>query len=51
LVDANLQDHFRERQPNPKELELELNRLRKENMQLLMENDILKQAKLILGRK
>jgi transposase len=31
--------------------ELELNRLRKENKQLLMENDILKQAALILGRK
>jgi transposase len=31
--------------------ELELNKLRKENKQLLMENDILKQAALILGRK
>ena len=31
--------------------EEELNKLRKENKQLLMENDILKQAALILGRK
>ena len=31
--------------------ESELIRLRKENKQLLMENDILKQAALILGRK
>ncbi len=31
--------------------ELELNKLGKENKQLLMENDILKQAALILGRK
>ena len=31
--------------------EIELNKLRKENKQLLMENDILKQAALILGRK
>jgi transposase len=31
--------------------EVELNKLRKENKQLLMENDILKQAALILGRK
>lgn len=29
----------------------ELTRLRKENKQLLMENDILKQAALIIGRK
>jgi len=29
----------------------ELNRLRKENQQLKMENDILKQAALILGKK
>jgi len=31
--------------------QIELARLRKENKQLLMENDILKQAALILGRK
>jgi transposase len=31
--------------------QIELVRLRKENKQLLMENDILKQAALILGRK
>ena len=31
--------------------EQELIRLRKENQQLLMENDILKQAALIFGRK
>jgi transposase len=31
--------------------EIELNKLRKENKQLLMENDILKQAALIQGRK
>ena len=31
--------------------QLELNKLRKQNQQLLMENDILKQAALILGRK
>ncbi|MDQ0047678.1 transposase-like protein [Paenibacillus polymyxa] len=31
--------------------ELELIELRKQNKQLLMENDILKQAALIMGRK
>lgn len=31
--------------------QLELTKLRKQNQQLLMENDILKQAALILGRK
>ena len=31
--------------------QVELARLRKENKQLLMENDILKQAALIIGRK
>lgn len=31
--------------------QIELAKLRKENKQLLMENDILKQAALILGRK
>lgn len=31
--------------------ENELNRLRKENKQMMMENDILKQAALIMGRK
>ncbi len=34
---------------SPEQLELE--KLRKENKQLLIENDILKQAALILGRK
>jgi transposase len=36
---------------NRSEEENELIRLRKENKQLLMENDILKQAALIMGRK
>lgn len=36
---------------NQSEMEKELAKLRKENKQLLMENDILKQAALILGRK
>lgn len=36
---------------NRSEEELELIRLRKENQRLLMENDILKQAALIMGRK
>ena len=36
---------------NRTEEENELLRLRKENKQLLMENDILKQAALIMGRK
>jgi transposase len=36
---------------NRTEEENELIRLRKENKQLLMENDILKQAALIMGRK
>jgi len=36
---------------NRSEEENELIRLRKENQQLKMENDILKQAALILGRK
>ncbi len=31
--------------------EIELRKLRKENQRLLMENDILKQAALIIGRK
>ena len=36
---------------NRPEEEKELIKLRKENKQLLMENDILKQASLIIGRK
>ncbi|MEG0473805.1 MAG: IS3 family transposase [Solibacillus sp.] len=36
---------------NRSEEETELDRLRKENQRLLMENDILKQAALIMGRK
>ena len=36
---------------NRSEEENELDRLRKENQRLLMENDILKQAALIMGRK
>lgn len=36
---------------NRTEEETELMRLRKENQRLLMENDILKQAALIMGRK
>ena len=36
---------------NRSEEESELARLRKENKRLLMENDILKQAALIMGRK
>ncbi len=36
---------------NRTEVENELARLRKENQRLLMENDILKQAALIMGRK
>ncbi|SCX43345.1 transposase [Lysinibacillus fusiformis] len=36
---------------NPSEEDNELARLRKENQRLLMENDILKQAALIMGRK
>jgi len=36
---------------NKSEEQLELEKLRKENQRLLMENDILKQAALIMGRK
>ena len=36
---------------NRTENEIELDKLRKENQRLLMENDILKQAALIMGRK
>ncbi len=36
---------------NRTEEETELDRLRKENQRLLIENDILKQAALIMGRK
>ena len=36
---------------NRSDAENELSRLRKENQQLKMENDILKQAALIIGRK
>ena len=39
------------RAENLSESEVELRALRKENKQLRMENDILKQAALILGRK
>lgn len=38
-------------QDNLSELEKELHRLRKENRQLAMENDILKQAAVIMARK
>lgn len=38
-------------QDNLSELEKELHRLRKENRQLAMENDILKQATVIMARK
>lgn len=41
---------FREKENRTPE-EQELIRLRKENQRLLMENDILKQAALIIGRK
>lgn len=41
---------FKEKDNQTRE-ETELVKLRKENKQLLMENDILKQAALILGRK
>lgn len=36
---------------NRTDVEIELEKLRKENQRLLMENDILKQAALIMGRK
>ena len=36
---------------NRTDTEIELEKLRKENQRLLMENDILKQAALIMGRK
>ena len=36
---------------NRTEDEIELDKLRKENQRLLMENDILKQSALIMGRK
>lgn len=36
---------------NKSEEQLELEKLRKDNQRLLMENDILKQAALIMGRK
>ena len=46
----NTSGSFKEKDnKSPEQLELE--KLRKENKQLLMENDILKQAALILGRK
>lgn len=40
-----------EAKDNRTEEENEITRLRKENQRLLMENDILKQAALIMGRK
>ena len=47
---SNTSGSFKEKDnKSPEQLELE--KLRKENKQLLMENDILKQAALILGRK
>ena len=36
---------------NRTDVEIELEKLRKQNQRLLMENDILKQAALIMGRK
>ena len=50
IKQAKSSGSFREKD-NRTEEENELIRLRKENKQLLMENDILKQAALIFGRK
>ena len=47
---AETSGSFHEKDNRPPEQE-EVIRLRKENQQLKMENDILKQAALILGRK
>lgn len=47
---ANNSGSFKEKD-NLSPLEKELKELRKQNKQLLMENDILKQAALILGQK
>jgi transposase len=47
---SNTSGSFKEKDNKSTE-QLELEALRKQNKQLLMENDILKQAALILGRK
>lgn len=50
IAQANNSGSFKEKDNRSTE-DAELLRLRKENQQLKMENDILKQAALILGRK
>ncbi len=50
IAQANHSGSFLEKDNRTPEQE-ELLRLRKENQRLLMENDILKQAALIMGRK
>ncbi len=50
IAQSNHSGLFREKDNRSAE-EVELLKLRKENRQLKMENDILKQAALILGRK
>lgn len=50
LKQTNISGSFHEKD-NRSDEENELKRLRKQNKQLLMENDILKQAALIFGRK
>ena len=50
IAQSNHSGSFREKDNRSAE-EVELLKLRKENRQLKMENDILKQAALILGRK
>ena len=50
IFQANNSGSFKEKDNRPEE-ENELIQLRKENARLQMENDILKQAALIMGRK
>lgn len=50
IAQADNSGSFKEKDNRSTE-DAELLRLRKENQQLMMENDILKQAALILGRK